>query len=68
MSCYKKHRQQHEVPMTEFPDIIYKPCGFCGSDDYDFANGNVDDDGIYAPDVCDVCNFGNIRESSILLH
>jgi len=38
-------------------EITYLPCKWCGSIDYDMADGDVDDEGRYEPDGCDCCGF-----------
>jgi hypothetical protein len=55
---YMKNRKPWDEPTPPHPDITYKPCKFCGSMDYDFAEADVTDDGIYEPEFCDVCGFG----------
>lgn len=49
-------------------DVIYLPCTVCDSVHYDFANGEVDEAGRYQPNGCDLCGFGNIKKSNMLLH
>jgi len=53
-----KNRKQWEQPEENHPGIIYKPCKFCGSMDYDFAEAEVDENMVFEPTACDVCGFG----------
>ena len=57
MSDEKKQLQHHPEVITLSSEITYLPCKFCGSLDYDMADGDVDDDGRYEPDGCDCCAF-----------
>lgn len=53
---------------NEFPDILYKPCKFCGSLDYDMADGDVDDKNVFEPDGCDVCGFKCTQHHLLTFH
>lgn len=65
---YLKKRKVFEAPFESNPDIVYKACKFCGSNDYDVADGDVDDNNVYEPTTCDCCGFGNVRFSEIPIH
>lgn len=69
MSEAKKSLLQAEI-LTLSSEIIYLPCKFCGSKDYDMADGNVDDEGRYEPDGCDCCAFKltELNSNSLLWH
>ena len=68
MSRPVKTRPLFEEPFEEHPGVEYQPCQNCFSLDYDIADGEVDEKGIYCPRTCDVCNFGNIKGSNIPIH
>jgi len=71
MSCYKKQRKQRELPLQQFEEIIYKPCKLCGSLDYDQGDNDIEQlekENVFEPNVCDVCCYGNVSQSSIPLH
>lgn len=56
---------------NEAKGIIYKPCKFCGSTDYDMADGDVEDryEGqVFEPDGCDVCSFKGRTPLTEVLH
>lgn len=38
--------------------IVYKPCKFCGSLEYDLADGTPTPEGVFEPITCDQCGFG----------
>lgn len=56
--------------ITLSSEIVYLPCKFCGSSDYDLADGDVDDDGNYEPNGCDICGFRmtEIKTDSLSMH
>ena len=65
----KKERKSSDPVYTPSPGVIYKPCTLCGSDDYDNANGDVDDELVFEPTGCDVCNFGHPKTGRyIVIH
>lgn len=39
------------------PMVEYMPCNFCGSEEYDMFDGDVDDDGKCRPISCDMCGL-----------
>lgn len=51
-----------------FQDIVYKACKFCGSLDYDLANGDVDEKNVYQPNGCDQCGFCMTGPHKLIIH
>lgn len=64
---YKKKRSLASDEYVEQPGITYMPCKFCGSSDYDQSDGDVNDRNEYTPETCDICNYGNVKNSHILI-
>lgn len=59
----------NEQPLPPAEEVIYLPCKFCGSDDYDLADGDVDENNRYEPNGCDCCGFKlTASNHSILFH
>jgi hypothetical protein len=62
-------RKPDEVPYPDVESVTYKPCKFCSSMDYDLADGDVDENGVFEPRTCDVCCWGRPEMSnSITFH
>jgi hypothetical protein len=51
-----------------FKDVTYKPCKFCGTMDYDMADGEPDKQNNFTPRTCDQCNFGDVLNSKTQIH
>lgn len=53
-------------------NVYYKPCKFCGSIDYDLADGQPEEreDGMFdfEPTTCDVCNYGAVAGGTLTKH
>lgn len=58
-----------DVKVEIGPDVTYLPCSFCGSRDYDYFNGDVNEETLcLMPENCDQCGMGNVSKSHLTLH